>query len=181
MHFYCDVLVRAPSLSGLHKQKALPCNQHPPKAQTCLIWNLDRSSLSLPARRKNNNSSICCSWGRPRSPLIVICYLRCDMRDAHTALQSLGGRSPEKQDASWCNIWLFGLERWVERRKKGSKRNEDVRFILFYIMLLEAIFKITWGCRSNIDPTCNVMSFFRKICCDLCLELVQDSHQKWLC
>lgn len=131
VHFYCDVLVRAPSLSGLHKQKALHRNQHSPKAQTCLIWNLDRSSLSLPARRKNNNSSICCSWGRPRSPLIVICYLRCDMRDAHTALQSLGGRSPEKQDASWCNIWLEGLERWVERRKNGSKRNKDVLFILY--------------------------------------------------
>lgn len=33
---YCDVLVRAPSLSGLHKQKALHCNQHSDKAQTCL-------------------------------------------------------------------------------------------------------------------------------------------------
>lgn len=35
--FYCDVFVRALSLSGLRKQKALHRNQHSQKAQTCLM------------------------------------------------------------------------------------------------------------------------------------------------
>ncbi len=41
VHFYCDVLVRGLSLGGLRKQKALRCNQHSQKAQTCLMqtWN----------------------------------------------------------------------------------------------------------------------------------------------
>lgn len=50
--FHCDVLVRALGLDGLHKHKAQRCNQHSQKAQTLLDANLDRSALSLPARRE---------------------------------------------------------------------------------------------------------------------------------
>lgn len=44
------------------------------KSADLLDANLDRSALSLPARRRNN-SSVCCEWGMPCNPLMEICYL----------------------------------------------------------------------------------------------------------
>ena len=125
-HFHCDVLVRGLGLGGLRKQKALCGNQPPHKAQTCLMrtWN---APLGLCQREgKNNKSGICGGRGRPCSPLIVICYLRCDTRDACRALLSLCGRSPEKRDTRVSPVFE-GLGGW----EKGTLGNEDVWLFSF--------------------------------------------------
>lgn len=121
VHFYCDVLVRGLGLGGLRKQTALRCNQHSQKAPTCLMRNLECSpSVTGSEEEKNNNSSICRGWGEAPQP--THCDTLSQMwyeRDAHTALLSLCGSSPEKARHESMQYLVRGIGKM--RKAKSEK------------------------------------------------------------
>lgn len=95
MHFYCDVLVRALSLSGLRKQKALLCNQHFPKAQT---WLTQTWIARLCHCQREGKTTIVVSVGNERRPAAhSLWYAILDViRERHTRLYRAWVDAPQK-------------------------------------------------------------------------------------
>lgn len=95
------------------------------------------------------------------------------IRETHTALLSLGGSSPEKQDMTWCNISLEGLERWG---KWGEGRKNPWEMKTFVFILdngARGDFKSRWDCRwIKCWHTQGNTSIFVKKGFDLCHWLI---------
>lgn len=70
--FYCDVLFRGLSLCGLRKQKALCCNQHSQRAETCLMqaWNAPHYHCQK-EKEKPTTVVSAATEGGPQSPLFA--------------------------------------------------------------------------------------------------------------
>lgn len=111
------------------------------KSADLLDANLDRSALSLPARRRNN-SSVCCEWGTPCNPLMEICYLGYAIWEMHILTDGVWDGCCSQSKTQVDVIFGWGILKDENGQKnKGSLRNEDAWDPLFWIIVPDGILK----------------------------------------